>query len=342
MIIHFAGSVAIAERENRLIRLNTPRLFSFYYISTNLFNDKKMFDMCKNKVELFLDSGAFSAHTQGININLLEYIAFIKENIEYIHTYANLDVIGNPEETWKNQLRMEKAGLTPLPCFHYGDDEKWLKKYLDRGYSYIALGGMVKTPNLIPWLDRIFLKYLLTPQKTPAVKVHGFGLTSVPLMLRYPWYSVDSTSWVMCGRMGGIFMPMWRNGKWDYSENSWKISVSSNSLDLKIPNAHVLTLPTKQRQLVLQYIESKGYKLGTSISEYRNNNYILQQNEKWAEKKHKDTKIKRKIEIITEVGISNTYQLRDEMNVLYFMDLEKNMPEWNSSRLCSNNLNPLF
>ena len=34
------------------------------------------------------------------------------------------------------------------------------------------------------------------------------------------------------------------------------------------------------------------------------------------------------IEIIEEIGISNTYQLRDEINIIYFLDLEKNMPSW--------------
>lgn len=29
-----------------------------------------------------------------------------------------------------------------------------------------------------------------------------------------------------------------------------------------------------------------------------------------------------------EAGVSNKYQLRDEMNILYFIDLEKSMPAW--------------
>src|SRR3990167_8063836 len=48
----------------------------------------------------FLDSGAFTAFTQGTNINIDDYIEVIKElNIPY---YAALDVIGDYKATEKN------------------------------------------------------------------------------------------------------------------------------------------------------------------------------------------------------------------------------------------------
>ena len=81
----------------------------------------------KNKVHLFLDSGAFSAYTLGIEINIYEYIEFIKQHKNIIDMYANLDVIatGNTlndkkyaaEKTLQNQKIMEEAGLSPLPVF---------------------------------------------------------------------------------------------------------------------------------------------------------------------------------------------------------------------------------
>ena len=37
---------------------------------------------------------------------------------------------------------------------------------------------------------------------------------------------------------------------------------------------------------------------------------------------------KLEIEVIIEPGISNKYELRDEMNIVYFLDLEQTMPEW--------------
>jgi len=281
-----------------------------------------------NKVNLFLDSGAFSAMTQGVSIDIQEYIQFIQDNKECIDVYANLDVIGNPGATWKNQLIMEKAGLTPLPCFHYGEDVKWLKLYISKGYEYIALGGMVKTPNLISWLDDLWSRYLTDDEGVPIVKIHGFGLTGLTLLLRYPWYSVDSTSWVVTGRLGSIYVPRLKGGKWCYDEQSWKISVSNKSPDAKEAGKHIDTFPKMQKDAIIDYIEAKGYKLGKSTFRKEEQTYVLQDNEKWSEKKPTDKKAQRLVETIVEVGIANSYQLRDEMNIIYFLDLEKSVPAY--------------
>ena len=53
-----------------------------------------------------------------------------------------LDGIGDPLQTYRNQLEMEARGIRPLPCFHAGEDEKYLEYYI-QNYEYITLGGMV-------------------------------------------------------------------------------------------------------------------------------------------------------------------------------------------------------
>lgn len=282
------------------------------------------------KVDLFLDSGAFSAWSQGKEIDIYEYIDFIKEHINVIDVYANLDVIGDPEATWKNQMIMEKAGLKPLPVFHYGEDEKWLKRMLTKDYDYISLGGMVpiSTSDLIHWLDYVYKTYLCDDKGMPIVKVHGFGLTSLRLMVRYPWFSVDSTSWVLTGRMGSIYIPKYRNGKWVYDEDSWKICVSNRSPGTKEAGKHITTMSKIEKEILLNYIYEKGYKLGYSEFKQEKQTYQLKDNERWAEKKPTDKTQKREVEVMVEEGVSNKYQLRDEMNIIYFLDLEKSMPEW--------------
>ena len=81
--------------------------------------------------ELFVDSGAYSAHKRGVSIDIQEYIAYLQDNKDYIDVYANLDVIGDPEATLENQKIMEEAGLSPLPCFHMGEDWKYLHLYVE-------------------------------------------------------------------------------------------------------------------------------------------------------------------------------------------------------------------
>lgn len=293
----------------------------------------------KNKVHLFLDSGAFSAYTLGIEINIYEYIEFIKQHKNIIDMYANLDVIatGNTlndkkyaaEKTLQNQKIMEEAGLSPLPVFHVGEPLEYLKFYI-KNYEYIGLGGMVRVPKptLIHWLDDCFGEYICGQDGMPTVKVHGFGLASIPLMLRYPWYSVDSTAWVVNSRLGRVLIPEFRGGKWIYDENTCALSVSSTSPYARKAGQHISNISPKRRQIVLDYFHNKGYKLGKSRFEKVSQSHELVGDEKWAEKKPTDKTAKRLLEIIEEPGLCNKYQLRDELNIIYFQDLENFIPEW--------------
>lgn len=329
--VYFAGNVWS----------KSNKLFSYFHCLEGerargiflMFKEKK-----SEKMNLFLDSGAFSAWTQGVEIDIRDYIDFIKEHLDVLEVYANLDVIGlggkqpnrlTAEKTLENQKIMEEAGLSPLPCFHVGEPLEYLEYYI-KNYDYIALGGMVgkQKSTLIPWLDMVFGKFICDKNGMPKVKVHGFGLTSLPLMLRYPWYSVDSTSWVMTSRMGSIYVPRYRGGNWLYDENSWKVAVSSRSPGKADAGKHIDTFSPKQKEIILEYIHEKGYKLGKSRFEKYPQNHEIKDNERWAEKKPKDKGASRLLEIIEEEGVSNRYQLRDEMNIIYFQDLEKSMPQW--------------
>ena len=209
-------------------------------------------------IKIFLDSGAFSAFSQGAVIDLPQYCEYIKQNADIIDVASVLDAIGDAEGTYNNQHAMEQQGIRPLPCFHYGEDPRYLKYYLEN-YPYITLGGMVPVPNktLIHWLDRIWDKHLTDSAGHARVKVHGFGLTSYKLMQRYPWFSVDSSSWVQAARTGAIYMPPLT-----------AISVSTNSPSIKQENAHLDTLAPILRQHVLDFVEQSGYDIARLQNEY--------------------------------------------------------------------------
>lgn len=332
MRIYLAGtSVSDPKKEPVIQQLFQQgcKLHSYYHCVDGF--EKKWYKMNKkNKVNLFLDSGAFSAYIQNTEVSLEEYIAFIKANEDALTVYANLDVIGSDIETWKNQLRMEKAGLHPLPVYHLEDDISYLHKYIEK-YDYICLGGMARgftTDQRIAFLDRCFEVICDTPDRMPKVKVHGFGVTALRALLRYPWYSVDSTSWVVAGRIGNIYMPYLRGGKWVYDENSWAVCVSNRSNNLKDAGKHLQTMTKLEQAQVMQYLDERGYVIGESDFRMEPQSYILQENERWAQKKPTTKDALRKVEHIRIPGISNTYQLRDELNIMYFLDLEKSVQPW--------------
>jgi len=201
-------------------------LESYHYIHSQRHVDR----IRAEGVKVFLDSGAFSAFTQGVEIDIGEYCDYIHKNADIIDFPSVLDAIGDPEGTIRNQAEMERRGVNPLPCFHYGEPMELLQHYV-ANYDYITLGGMVpiSTPQLKMWLDDIWENHLTDDSGVPLTKVHGFGLTSLPLMQRYPWFSVDSSTWVQWAANGMILMPT-RTGQ---------IDVSSKSSRRKIPNQHL-------------------------------------------------------------------------------------------------------
>jgi hypothetical protein len=175
-------------------------LFSYHYFQgTDLV--EKVREVFPARPEVFVDSGAFSAKTQGEEIHLPSYCQFIRDNAEVIDWYANLDVIGSAEETWQNQKAMEKRGLEPIPVFHVNEDWEYLERYVEE-YPLVALGGLVPhmryTDRIMPWLVKAF--------KIGEGKCvfHGFGVTSWDLLSRLPWYSFDSTTWRNPKRYGKL------------------------------------------------------------------------------------------------------------------------------------------
>lgn len=329
----FAGNIGTVERNEYLISRGANRLVSYHGLirdrwgvgETKRFEEFKMAKLKRRKKQplLFLDSGAFSAWSKQIEIDIYDYIKFIKDNIKLLTTYAVLDAIGDPEETLQNQKIMEEEGLSPLPCFHYGEDIGYLEHYL-QNYDYIALGGMVpiSTRDLQVWLERVFEQYVCDETGMPKVKIHGFGMTSHKLMVRYPWYSLDSTSWVLTGRFGGVYVPKKKNGEYNYVNDPWKVDVSSKSSSTKHEGKHFSNFTDAEQQVISDYIKKKGFCIGKSEIRPVKKSHKLKKNEVWFDRK------KGIVEILTQKGVSNDYRTRDRINIEYFLDMEASMPKW--------------
>jgi hypothetical protein len=136
---------------------------------------------------IMLDSGAFSSWKGGESINLADYIAYIKRN--QIGKYVVLDEVGDPEATDYNLSAMEREGLFPIPVFHIGTPYAKLDEYA-ANYRYIALGGTVGKSRSVrdSFFSEVFARH-------PELYYHGLGMTVPELMRKYPWMSVDSTTW---------------------------------------------------------------------------------------------------------------------------------------------------
>ena len=270
----------------------------------------------------FLDSGAFAMwslsqkyqkehgggrwdyyQTKEFRKYLKAYAQFVKDHREAIDLCANLDVIGNPQLTYENQKALEKLGIKPVPVVHYGTDLQYLRMYMEEGYPVIGLGGLVGSTgeeDCKRWIDRCFQIVCHGPGFLPKVKIHGFGVTSYQLLITYPWYSVDSTSWTKVGAFGGILVPHKRGGKWDFSEDPYVMKVSEDSPDRKKEGKHVLTLSPMATKVITDWLDYIGVPLG---------------------KKDKKGEI-------VEWGVTTHHTYRKAANLFFFEELRKWLPEY--------------
>jgi len=275
---------------------------------------------------LFIDSGAFSQRKKsvqwskekyGSDKNWREfydtqefwdyadaYVAFIKEHEDSIDLYANIDVISDPELTWRNQLYLESKGIRPVPVVHNGKASRIIH-YIERGYNLIGLGGLVATggfgtqQSAKTFLDNVFRIICDNKERLPIVRTHGFGLAG-PLAARYPFWSVDSTRWVMPGSFGNILVPLFnqKTGEPLFDEEPLILPCTYESPFLKKGiDRHLFTLRPSLRKRVDDWLASIGVEVGEGPTENR---------------------IKR--------GICNVRKLRIRETLLYYDQMRRHLP----------------
>lgn len=232
----------------------------------------------------FLDSGAFTlrpaaaayAKAQGLGrwayydtpefySYLDDYAAFVKKFRRGIDLYANVDVIPNAELSWRNQQYLEAKGLRPVPVVHYRTDLKWLRHYMDRGHRLVGLGGLVGSqaaPDCRRWLDRAFGIACGGPGGLPTVRLHGFGVTAFDLLVRYPWWSVDSTTWVMVEANGSVLVPPRRGSEFRFDRRPLVVRVTQGPKANTTGRGHYLSMPPAARAVVRAWLDEVGVPLG--------------------------------------------------------------------------------
>lgn len=206
---------------------------------------QKMLELIDRGVakSMFIDSGAYSVHSQGFekvskgrfatfNEMVDEYIEYVNSMDDKIIAIAQFDHIPGvfkqpkkPEDyvesaklSWENFLYMYPKMKSPeklIAVFHQGE-------------SFEHLGNMLswKDPNgnrlpyigISPSNDRsvdekdVYLKEVyeyIAKSENPNVKTHLFGYTSLPGLPKFPWYSADSTSHRLRAAYCKVFTIKW-------------------------------------------------------------------------------------------------------------------------------------
>lgn len=179
-----------------------------YLISYAYYRDCDLDELARStgreELTFFADSGAFSAHTIGREISLEGYAGWIERWRHRIHAYASLDVLFDALATRRNTEALRALGLDPVPVFHLGSPMAAFKRYLEES-PYVAVGGIasgtlkLRDPKLWAYLSRLH-----GLAQAAGVGLHGFGLSSWPVIRGFPWRSVDSSTPGLGYRYGRI------------------------------------------------------------------------------------------------------------------------------------------
>jgi len=208
MRLYLAGADSAGDHELLEGIDNLAFLVSYWFVLDGRGMDTIDWAFDRN-LPLFLDSGAFSAMTRGVPLDISEYIDFCLAHHHKFDAIASLDVIGDHEATYRNHCTMIEAGVDSVPTFHVNEPWSALVRLLT-GSDYIALGvaGMQqRRTGLARWLVKCFQ---MRQEIRPDCRVHGFALTLSDIMRLFPWESADSTTWLSGRRFGTVVVS---NGK---------------------------------------------------------------------------------------------------------------------------------
>lgn len=181
--------------------------------------------------ELTLDSGAFTAWNSGKAVDVTQYrdwaleVQKKKPNIRCV----NLDVI--PGEVGRNSTKAERiigmqeslenadflrsAGLNIMEVFHQDEPFDFLDLLLSRlpekGVLCISPRNDVSNKSKIAWHNHV-LKHLVDKVGIKGLpRMHGLAVTGRAAVLNFPYFSVDSSSYMTPQTYGRV---MNHQGQW--------------------------------------------------------------------------------------------------------------------------------
>lgn len=157
-------------------------LVSFYYL--------KQYNTIRDGVRVgrtMLDSGAFSAHNSGKDIDIHALIAETKN--PYWNEAVSLDVIGDGKGSLANARTMAKAGSPAFPVFHIGEPWDLLDAYVAE-FPKVGLSCRFGEPvtKSMRWLEECFFRHW-------PHRYHSFGWTRPDMLMSFPFESADCSSW---------------------------------------------------------------------------------------------------------------------------------------------------
>lgn len=190
MRLYFAGSENVAF--NNLLKKNNVDsiLQSAFYLDYK----KKPNEM--NFKYALLDSGGFTAIIKNMPIDLKQYIEFI--NKYEVKLAITLDVPDFNKTIENTYLLKQYTDAKILPVYHDTDfidknKRNVIEKYLG-DFDYICIAGLNR--KLLKNNEKLMMGNYVFSMTKNKIKVHGLAITNQKYNEAWPFYSIDSTTWL--------------------------------------------------------------------------------------------------------------------------------------------------
>jgi hypothetical protein len=183
------------------------------------------------------------------------YLLWAKKYYDYYDYFVELDIgelVGQDVVIqWRERLKQHGifdkciTVMHPATCTY----EEYLKMLDDSESKYVALEGLRAGTKQIA-----YGKYLI-PAYNKKVKVHGFALTNKKIIDKYPFFSVDSSSW-KAGLQYGTFAHSVDgvSKAVSFKDHKWELDMSEPNL-IDVFNPHL-----KTQRLARLRLSVKSYK----------------------------------------------------------------------------------
>lgn len=197
MKVHLAG-LCSSQSSSWFFR---EQLFPKFILESFFYLEDWLFEIPTFSVENFmLDSGAYTflAQKKRMDADWDEYVeryaeTIVRRGIKYFFE-LDIDSLVGLDEVERLREKLEQlTGRKSIPVFHKARGKQyWLD--MIAAYDYVAIGGIVTKE--IKMREHKFLSWFLKTAREKKTRVHGLGYTNFVGLTKYPFYSVDSTSWV--------------------------------------------------------------------------------------------------------------------------------------------------
>ena len=194
MKLHFAGSDNCRKYNDILVSAGAKNSLESFFMLSGQSDSQTRFNY-------MLDSGGFVARTKGKKISVVDYATYINKN--GIEAAVELDT-NDCKETIRNRryLLARCKNTEILPVYHYSDFIGGVDvRCLIKTYKRICVGGVAGEG--LGKKAEVLYDYIFSNTKD-KVRVHGLGITAKNILSKYPFYSVDSTSWLGAARYGNM------------------------------------------------------------------------------------------------------------------------------------------